>query len=98
LSSRSLRAPVDLTSWHRRFGHAGISRILMMSRKGLVDGLEIVGTKESQDLPVCDSCKMGAAKRRAFDAEVTVEKRLLERVHVDLTGPMRTRAIGGYYY
>ncbi|KAJ3742281.1 hypothetical protein EV360DRAFT_22961, partial [Lentinula raphanica] len=88
---------VDLRTWHRRLGHAGITRIRMMIEKGLVDGLQVVGPIDEK-LEKCDSCQLGQAKRRPFDAITTRESRRLERVHVDLTGPMRVRAIGGYYY
>ncbi|KAJ3757791.1 hypothetical protein EV360DRAFT_29617, partial [Lentinula raphanica] len=97
VKSRSLNRPVDLETWHRRMGHAGLSRIRMMIRKNLVDGMVVVGPIDEK-LDDCDSCHMGKAKRRPFDAVSTRESRLLERVHVDLTGPMRVRAIGGYYY
>ncbi|KAJ3829932.1 hypothetical protein F5880DRAFT_1469457, partial [Lentinula raphanica] len=59
--------------------------------------MEIVGPVDAK-LNECDSCHMGKAKRRPFDATTTRETRLLKRVHVDLTGPMRVRAMGGYYY
>ncbi|KAJ3765515.1 hypothetical protein FB446DRAFT_709401 [Lentinula raphanica] len=75
-----------------------LSQITMLMRKNLVDGLDMVGLTDTLDLPVCGSCRMGAAKRRAFDADVPVKTRLLEHVHINLTGPMKTRAIGGYYY
>ncbi|KAJ3738131.1 hypothetical protein EV360DRAFT_58396, partial [Lentinula raphanica] len=95
--SRSLNHPVDLETWHRRLGHAGITRVRMMAQKNLVDGMSVVGSID-EVVNECDSCHMGKAKRRPFDAVTTRESRLLERVHVDLTGPMRVRAMGGYYY
>ncbi|KAJ3963985.1 hypothetical protein EV361DRAFT_764889, partial [Lentinula raphanica] len=86
VKSRSLNKPVDLQSWHRRFGHAGLSRIRMMVQKNLVDGMVVTGPT-NEKIEECDSCHMGKAKRRPFDAVTTRESRLLERVHVDLTGP-----------
>ncbi|KAJ3993050.1 hypothetical protein F5050DRAFT_1578419, partial [Lentinula boryana] len=68
-----------------------------MIEKGLVDGLEVVGAVDEK-IEKCGSCQLGQAKRRPFDAITTRESRRLERVHVDLTGPMRVRAVGGYYY
>ncbi|KAJ3836183.1 hypothetical protein F5878DRAFT_541809, partial [Lentinula raphanica] len=95
--SRSLNHPVDLKTWHRRLGHIGMSRLRMMIQKNLVDGLVVLGPVDGE-VEECDSCHLGKAKRRPFDATTTRETRLLERVHVDLTGPMRVRAMGGYYY
>ncbi|KAJ3831700.1 hypothetical protein EV361DRAFT_775343, partial [Lentinula raphanica] len=75
--------PVDLETWHRRLGHAGITRVRMMVQKNLVDGMEVVGPVDTA-VDDCDSCHMGKAKRRPFDGVTTRESRLLERVHVDL--------------
>ncbi|KAJ3983363.1 hypothetical protein F5890DRAFT_1386350, partial [Lentinula detonsa] len=75
--------PVDLETWHRRLGHAGMTRVRMMAQKKLVDGMVIVGPTDNGPQE-CDSCHMGKAKRRPFDTVTTRESRILERVHVDL--------------
>lgn len=43
--SRSLNRPVDLETWHRRFAHAGIDRIRLLEKKGLVDGLTVTSSR-----------------------------------------------------
>jgi hypothetical protein len=96
MSARSLRKPVDIETWHRRFGHVGMHRLDIMRRNGLVDGLDIVGPVCVDDK--CEDCLVGKAVRRPFDGEVERETEILERVHTDLTGPMRTTAKGGYLY
>jgi hypothetical protein len=96
LASRSLKKPVDIETWHRRLGHAGMHRLDLMRRKNLVDGLDIVGPTSCDDK--CEDCLVGKAVRRPFDAEVEREKEILERVHTDLTGPMRVTAKGGFRY
>ncbi|KAJ3825770.1 hypothetical protein EV361DRAFT_764870, partial [Lentinula raphanica] len=83
----------DLETWHRWFAHAGLSRIEMLMKKDLVDGLEVTSTDISGK---CVDCLMGKATRRPFDAVVERESRILERVHTDLTGPMRVPARGGF--
>ncbi|KAJ3995992.1 hypothetical protein F5050DRAFT_1572442, partial [Lentinula boryana] len=97
VTSRSLSKPVDLTGWHYRFGHAGVSRIEMAAAKGLLNGLAILKGDESTQ-QVCADCRIGKAKRRPFDSIVEREPRLLFRVHVDLTGPIQPRSLGGYHY
>jgi hypothetical protein len=67
-----------------------------LQRKGLVDGLDIIGPVCVDDK--CEDCLVGKAVRRPFDGEVERETEILERVHTDLTGPMRTTAKGGYLY
>ncbi|KAF5369735.1 hypothetical protein D9757_011985 [Collybiopsis confluens] len=86
--SRSLHKPVDLAGWHKRFGHAGISRIVIAIQRKLLDGLVIKGSTDPTHLRECDPCHMGKAKRRPFDAITTRTTKRLARVHVDLTGPM----------
>ncbi|KAJ3996531.1 hypothetical protein F5050DRAFT_1556038, partial [Lentinula boryana] len=78
-------------------GHVRVTQIRLMVEKGLVDGLQVLGSV-NEKIEQCDSCHLGQAKRCPFDAVTTCESRRLERVHVDLTGPMQTRALGGYYY
>ncbi|KAJ3780276.1 hypothetical protein GGU10DRAFT_279660 [Lentinula aff. detonsa] len=59
--SRSLNRPANLRTWHRRLGHAGLTRIRMMIDKGLVDGLVVTGPV-NEKLEKCDSCQLGQAK------------------------------------
>jgi hypothetical protein len=96
LASRSLRRPVDVETWHRRLGHVGMHKLDLMRTRNLVDGLDIVGPTKVDDK--CEDCLVGKAVRRPFDGEVEREKEILERVHTDLTGPMRTTAKGGFRY
>ncbi|KAJ3832479.1 hypothetical protein F5878DRAFT_548102, partial [Lentinula raphanica] len=91
--ARSLDKPTDIETWHRRLSHAGLSRIDLMLKKNLVDGLNVTSTSV---LGKCVDCLVGKATRRPFDAVVERESRILERVHTDLTGPMRTPARGGF--
>ncbi|KAJ3741660.1 hypothetical protein EV360DRAFT_11204, partial [Lentinula raphanica] len=83
----------DIETWHRRLAHAGLSRIETMMKKNLVDGLDVTTTDVSGK---CIDCLMGKATRRPFDAQVERETKILERVHTDLTGPMRVPARGGF--
>ncbi|THU76287.1 hypothetical protein K435DRAFT_618633, partial [Dendrothele bispora CBS 962.96] len=71
--------PVDLISWHCRFGHAGIHRILDMHRSKLVAGLDIM-TKDF-DGHKCVPCLHGKGTCRPFDAVVAHKTEVLERVH-----------------
>ncbi|KAF8823454.1 hypothetical protein HHX47_DHR10000197 [Lentinula edodes] len=95
--SRSLHHPVDLSTWHRRLAHAGHFRLDLLKDHHLVDGFAIAKDTMAGE-GKCENCLMGSAVRRPFDAHVDTEKKLLERVHLDLTRPMRTMSRGGYYY
>ncbi|KAF8830805.1 hypothetical protein HHX47_DHR2000963 [Lentinula edodes] len=91
-SARSHEKAVDIHTWHRRLGHVGITRILRMSSKNLVDGLHITSRKVEG---MCEPCLYGKATRRPFDEKVVHESEVLERVHIDLWGQSRTKSRGG---
>ncbi|KAJ3835368.1 hypothetical protein F5878DRAFT_492939, partial [Lentinula raphanica] len=77
---------------HRRFRHAGITRI--NRAVNLVTGLEF----KDSDIQKCEDCTIANHKRRPFDAEQDVEEDPLERVYVDIFGPTRVSSIGGNLY
>ncbi|GAW08486.1 retrovirus-related pol polyprotein from transposon tnt 1-94 [Lentinula edodes] len=95
--SRSLHRLVDLSIWHRRLAHAGLQRLDILKNNDLVDGF-VVAKNTLEGEGKCENCLHGSAVRRPFDAHVPVESGVLERVHLDLTGPMRTMARGGFFY
>ncbi|GAW04347.1 retrotransposon Ty1-copia subclass [Lentinula edodes] len=93
--SRARDRPADILTWHRRLGHIAIRRILRMSNRNLVDGLNI--TKRDVH-GMCEDCLYGKATKRPFDEVLTHESEVLERVHMDLFGPSRTQSRGGAVY
>ena len=52
-----------------------------MQSDQMVLGLDITSTSVNGK---CEDCIFGKQSRRPFDAEVTPETKVLERVHVDL--------------
>ncbi|KAJ3995091.1 hypothetical protein F5050DRAFT_1554689, partial [Lentinula boryana] len=77
---------------HRRFGHAGLTRINKATV--LVNGLGI----KPGDLKKCEDCTLANHKRHPFDAESNVENEPLERVYIDIFGPTRVTSVGGNSY
>lgn len=69
----------------------------MLRDRDLVDGFA-VGKSMTRDEGKCINCLTGGTVRWPFDGYVPGGKELLERVHLDLTGPMRTRSKGGFFY
>ncbi|KAJ3552016.1 hypothetical protein NP233_g12967 [Leucocoprinus birnbaumii] len=94
--ARSQRNPTSFDVWHRRFGHAGVDSIKNMARKGLVDGLDVVGDLEMEGS--CEDCIFGKMHARPYDEEVVPEKELLECLHIDLWGPSPVISAGGSKY
>jgi hypothetical protein len=58
LTAHSLRSPVNIETWHRRFAHFGISRVKEASK--LVDGLEIHGMNTPGQ---CEDCLLANLKQ-----------------------------------
>ncbi|KAG9221993.1 hypothetical protein CCMSSC00406_0009201 [Pleurotus cornucopiae] len=93
--ARSLEKPVNMDTWHRRYGHAGIDRIRESFNKSLVDGGRVEGASSEEK---CVPCVHGKGTRRPFDADVVPSTEPLARVHTDLCGPMRVQGRGGFLY
>ena len=77
-------------------GHVGVSSIVEMAKKGLVDGLDIVGDAEIQGK--CEDCIYGKQTARPYDNATEHEKDVLQCVYIDLWGPARVRSTGGAEY
>ncbi|KAF8150543.1 hypothetical protein B0H34DRAFT_678358 [Crassisporium funariophilum] len=72
-SAKSLEKLAPINTWHRCFGHAGISTIKQALTKNLVDGLQ--------------DCVLGKQVARLYDGKFTKETEPLERVHMDIQTP-----------
>lgn len=85
----------DSWLWHRRFCHINFDNIVKVSKSKTVRGLPQL------DKPVnalCKECQLGKMtsstfKRKSFSAE-----HLLDLVHTELCGPIRTKHIQGDRY
>ena len=87
----------DLETWHRQLRHCNIPTIIDMAHKKLVKGMTI---NLSSSLPKCDPCVLGkqtqipVLKRRKGKQA----KEPLQRVYVDLCGPMPADFKSGCLY
>lgn len=93
--SRSQNKPVNCATWHRRLGHAGEAGVKILVSRELVAGLEVT---DEEAVGMCEDCIFGKQTRRPFDEDVTPERQVLERVHIDLWGPARVKSTGGKTY
>ncbi|TPX52462.1 DNA-directed DNA polymerase [Powellomyces hirtus] len=85
-----------LETWHRRLGHLNCQSIQLMARKGLVQGMEAVGVLETAP---CLTFALGKATKLPLPKECSSRaSEVLELVHSDVCGPMRTLIIGGARY
>ena len=81
--------------WHQRFGHLNFQDLILLQKKGMVDGLPVFHNFKLE----CDGCTLGKMHREEFPLHVNRKERdILELVHIDICGPMQTRSLGGAYY
>ncbi|KAM8718685.1 hypothetical protein ACLKA7_001404 [Drosophila subpalustris] len=86
----------DINLWHYRMGHVNERDLMSMAKSGKVHGLNInAGTRMSQ-CEVCISEKQAASSYKSATEKRTSD--LLEIVHSDVCGPMRTNSISGRKY
>jgi hypothetical protein len=80
--------------WHERLGHLNMESLKELD--AMVDGMNL---KEVSFHRICEGCIKGKHQRTSFPKEGTTKtSQLLEIVHIDVCGPMRTTAHGGARY
>src|SRR5713226_1122272 len=60
----------------------------------MVKGLLVIHKQSN----TCEDCITGKHHRDSFPTSTSRAKEHLELVHTDLSGPMQTQSIGGYFY
>ena len=86
-----------LTTWHNRLGHANYRTIIDMTKSAAADGMPV---DLSLTPPTCEHCILGKQVRTHVPSirEGERAKKRLEKVHVDLCGPMPITSRSGYRY
>jgi len=87
-----------LLTWHRRLGHSSFKTVVA-SAKGGVIGMQI--TDLPMKIPGLDACAACVAARSVHLPHKEGRSRAseyLERVHIDITGPMPVKSAGGREY
>ena len=90
----------NITTWHRRLGHANYNSLLDMARKGTIPGMP---TQSSTKPPKCDSCILGKQTKtpipkKRVEGNGHRATRRLEKVWVDLSGPHDVKSQSGNLY
>ena len=96
----SLAHSPNLSTWHRRLGHANFQAIFTMARKGMIAGMPL---SPHDKPPKCDSCILGKQTKTPIPkvretGEGHRATRRLGKVWVDLTGPMSIQSRTGNNY
>ncbi|CAG9570824.1 unnamed protein product [Danaus chrysippus] len=78
--------------WHQRLGHLNERDLKAMSKSGLVYGLTFNDHEKLSECDVCASEKLACVPFPKSSGQRTTE--LLEIVHSDVCGPMKTQSYG----
>ena len=93
LASSSSRS-MDINVLHRRLGHLGTDNCRAMVNRRLVDGVDsVIGREE-----FCEGCAYGQSKRKPHPSTGTSTSRRLERIHIDICGPLPGSLGGNRYF
>lgn len=81
-------------TWHRRLGHRDCEAIVKL--QDLTDGMKLRSCKCTEE---CEVCIQGKMQRKPFPKVSTSESsEVMDLVHTDICGPMRTKTFGGRRY
>src|SRR6202041_1505282 len=85
--------PLDLSLWHRRFGHTNYGYVKQLHSKDMVTGMKLLNMSKPD--PICEPCLAGKMHANPFPTSHTRASKPLELVHVDLKGPIQVKSLAG---
>jgi hypothetical protein len=94
VEGRALPASGEL--WHRRLGHLNVQAMNTMVQQGMVKGIRIDSSYLKPD--ACATCILSKHPRAPFNKVHSPACTVLECVHTDVVGPIRTATLGGAKY
>lgn len=81
--------------WHRKMGHLNYRDLMKCYKENAVRGMRI---KDFEVNVPCKICTSGKMVKTSFPKKSTRKSEILEIVHSDICGPMRTESIGKSKY
>lgn len=95
MTAKLVRAERTLDEWHAILGHAASDKIKQMARDNVVRGLKIVEETRHQ-VEGCGDCQAGKGHRASHPSSQRQRvTEVLERIHMDLVGPIKVPSVGG---
>ncbi|KAL0272978.1 UNVERIFIED_CONTAM: hypothetical protein PYX00_005765 [Menopon gallinae] len=86
---------IDAMKWHRRLGHLNFVDLKKMEKNANENGVRIKKIEENTN---CDICIRGKLCRSPFVKDTASKAKLLEIIHSDVCGPMKTESLGKSKY
>lgn len=77
--------------WHLRLGHMSENGMIVLSKRGLLDG-------QSISKLFCEHCVLSKQKKVKFSTGIHNTTWILDYIHYDLWGPSGVSSMGGTYY
>ncbi|KXZ41532.1 hypothetical protein GPECTOR_411g256 [Gonium pectorale] len=89
--------------WHRRYGHLSYGALAELAAGDMVSGMAISAAtareaKKANSESPCAVCETTKQTRRQFPSRPKAAAAVMERVHMDVCGPMRVPASNGARY
>jgi len=78
--------PLDLSLWHRRFGHSNHDYVKQLIATDMVTGMTL--SNKSKPDPICEPCLAGKMHANPFPTSYSRVSQPLELVHIDFKGPI----------
>ncbi|POM79706.1 Integrase catalytic core protein [Phytophthora palmivora] len=95
-SSKDRKGDTTSYLWHLRLGHIGHGGLDAIVKKGYGVGINMTAVKQWE---LCDGCALGKQTRvRYMPKSPNHAKKLLEVIHSDVCGPMKTSTFSGKKY
>ena len=88
--------PLDLSLWHRGFGHYNYDNVKQLHSKNMVTDMTI--TTKSMPDPICEPCLAGKMHANLFPTSNSRATYPLDLVHMDFKGSIQVTSYGGYKY
>lgn len=85
----------NLQTWHERLGHVGVHAIKQMSKRGMLEGLNVSETARLQ----YEACELAKSRRRTFRTNTKkAEYQPGELIHTDVSDPFLMASYSGKRY
>lgn len=94
IAGKALSAKGSL--WHNRLGHVHADAVRQMIRQNMTTGMKLDLKDIGHD--ACPTCIQAKHARAPFYKPRNPATSVLERVHTDVVGPLRTSSLGGAKY
>jgi hypothetical protein len=81
--------------WHERYGHLNAKDLSILVKKNMVRNIDIQRLYDQID---CVICSKGKITTSPFEKSFSRSSEVLQLIHSDICGPMRTTSLGGHRY